>query len=172
MNRLQRSQVAGRVFFLCVLCASVVILEGCAGNGSRMESATGGVELSLYVRDASGAEMLYDVKRDGTLSFGGGMDARLGNTTWTGMMTEEEIRQLHELLSQREWFKAKLRSTDEPEGVLYRVSINAPQSRRRFTLKGEHESVKPVRELLEKVALRRLEGDLERLPKPSLERRP
>lgn len=126
----------------------------------------------MFVRDQTGAEALYRVNHDDTLSFGGGMDARLGSTTWTGPMTPDETEHLRNLLIQREWFREKPGSTGEPKEMRYRITLNAPESRKSFTVKGQIPQLQPIRELFERIALRRLDEYLERLPKPSLQRNP
>lgn len=123
----------------------------------------------MFVRDDTGAESLYQVNRDGTLNFGGGFNALAGHTTWTGQMTPREIQELRELIETHHWFTANPDSTQQPPGMLYRVAIDAPQVQKHFTVKGESPDVQPVRELLARIALRRLEGELKRLPQPSLQ---
>jgi hypothetical protein len=124
----------------------------------------------MYMRDATQAEMYYEVHRDGTLGFGGGIKARLNNTTWTGTLTPDELKEFQRLLAAEDWFKEKPASTHAPEKHLYRVEINAPENRRKFTVKGESERLRPIQQLLAKACLRRLEDDLKILPPPSSQR--
>jgi hypothetical protein len=164
--------VMSRWFFsACVICVFVaaILLSGCASS-QRLDSSTGGIELTLFVRDGGGSEEYYTVLRDGSLGFGGGMNARIAKVTWNDALTMEEIATLRDLIRDHDWCGRKWQSTREPESQAYRVSINSPECRRSFRLKGEHPDVQPVRELLRKASLRRLKSDLDRLPKPSAER--
>jgi hypothetical protein len=148
-------------------------LAGCASShGPRANSPTSGLELTMFVRDSTSAEAFYRVWRDGTLGFGGGMDARLERTSWTGPMSAEEIRALHRLLEVHNWYSANPVSTHAPKDQLYRITVHAPQARKRFRVKGESPDVQPIRKLLEHASLRRLEGELQRLPEPSAKRQP
>lgn len=126
----------------------------------------------MFVRDGTGAESYYEVERDGTLRFGGGMDARLERTSWSGSMSPEEIATLERLLRLHGWYERRPASTNVPQDQVYRVKLSAPQvkglaNRTSFRLKGESPDVQPVRELLERLALRRLAPQLQRLPQPS-----
>src|SRR5262245_1146935 len=144
----------------------------CASPGGPPESATGGLELSMYVRDETRSEVFYQVTRDGVLHFGGGLDARLESTSWAGALTEPELAQLRQLLEAQDWFQTKPVSTKTPEDCLYRVSLRTPQVSKRFTVKGENTALEPVRELLAQASRRRLDATLERLPQPGPQRLP
>jgi len=128
--------------------------------------------MTMFLRDATGAEALYQVHDDGTLGFGGGWRARLGSVTWTGPLTTDEITQLRDLLAQHHWFRPPPTATGQPPDQMYRVDIHSPEGRSQFRIKGEHPDLQPIQALLARAALRRLESDLERLPKPSSQRPP
>ncbi len=145
-----------------VLQVATFMMAGCSG--------TNGLELSMFSRDATGAEVLYEVKQDGTLGFGGGLSARLDKTTWTGALTPEESQELHRLLEEQNWFQDDPPSDGQPEGQTYRVMINTAECRRRFSIEGESPGLKRLRELLAKASLRRLDSDLKKLPLPSSQR--
>ena len=156
---------------LCFILVALICTSGCKGSPSATSTvANMGFELSMYVRDETGAESLYKVTRDGTLGFGGGLNARLDHTTWSGPLFPEELRQLHDLLAAADWFKAKPESTGQPEQKIYRISLNSKEKVRSFRLKGDHLQIKPIRDLLDTASLRRLEVDLRRLPEPNLPR--
>jgi hypothetical protein len=126
----------------------------------------------MFARQADGAEALYRVSRNNTISFGGGLNARFDQTTWSEPMTADEAAELHALLESQRWYHVEPKSTREPKGQIYRVRLVSPQGRQSFTLNGEHKDVKPLRELLERISLKRLRADLERLPKPSAQTQP
>ena len=156
---------------IIALAAAQLTLSACASGGSaRAPSATGGLAMTMFVRDATKSEVYYEVDEHGTLGYGGGLSARMGTAKWTGPLTPEEIQQLRDLLAQQDWFKAKPQSTLQPPEHLYRVSIAAPENSVRITVKGENEKVEPIREQLATAALRRQNEDLKQLPLPSSHR--
>lgn len=156
------------------LIAIVFVVQwgaGCTSLQSKREhTATGGLEMTLFVRDATQAEEFYQVTPDGTLGWAGGMYARLHSPKWTGPLTEDEIAQLRQLIAERDYFRTKPPSTEEPPKQIYRVLINSPEHRTRFVVKGHSGELEPIRALLAKASLRRLERDLNRLPPPSSQR--
>jgi len=151
-------------------CACALSAAGCASTTAvRANTATGGLELRMFVRDQTGATALYQVNPDGSLNFGGGFDALVDHTTWTGQMTPQEIQELRELIESHHWLSANPVSTKQPPDMLYRVELRATETRKHFSVKGESLDMQPVRELLAHISLRRLEDDLKRLPQPSLQ---
>jgi hypothetical protein len=157
---------------LCVAMLLVAV-AGCAlltSPSTREQSATGGIDLRMFVHDHTGAEALYVVHKDGTFEFGGGMAARLDKTFWTGAISADEGQQLQSLIEENRWFEDRPKSTNQPESFRYRIHINSPQGRTRITLKGQHPRVEPVRQMLDRIALRRLDSDLQQLPQPSANR--
>ena len=143
-------------------------LVGCATARSAAAGATGGVTLRLYKHDQEGGAMtLYEMKRDGTLGFGGGRDAQFDRITWTGAMTEPEIEELLALIEQYEWFESGPDGSDEPQGLSYRISLSGPKGSKRYRIKGSCESLIAIETLLERISRRRLEPILDKLPKPS-----
>jgi hypothetical protein len=160
---------------MCLVIAALLAhgLGGCTSlQSQREQSATGGLELTLFVRDATEAEAFFQVNADGTLGWAGGIYARLHSPKWTGAMTAEEIAQLRQLINDRDFFRVRPASSEEPPKQIYRILINAPEHRARFTVKGHSPELEPIRELLAKASLRRLEDDLNRLPAPSSQRAP
>lgn len=157
-------------FGVIALVAAAVILNGCAG-APRTDTPTGGTDFIMYVRDGTGAEAHYEVGRDGSLAFGGGMAACIGKITWTGTLTAEELEQFRSLLQAQNWFDRKPASTGQPPTQMYRITINSPEVRRAFKVKGESPELEAIRELLARAALRRLEDDLRALPQPGPQRR-
>lgn len=124
--------------------------------------------MTMYVRDATGAEMYYEIDRHGKLSYGGGVKARLFQTTWSDSMTSSEIAQVRSVLESQNWFRPEPESTNQPPEHVYRVTIDARERRKHFKVKGEHQALKPLHQILAKVALRRLEPTLRSLPEPSI----
>ena len=145
-------------------------LLGCSG-GSRVDpqSPTGGLSLKMLVVTEDNAAALYRVQPDGTIHFGGGLDARQEKTTWSGPMTAEEIQQLHDLLTHHGWFDAGPASTDQPPGRSYRIQLRWPKGRQTYRVIGRSLDVTPIEQLLAQAAGRRHEAFLQTLPRPSSE---
>jgi hypothetical protein len=166
------SNVAGALIVLAVLAA----LSGCVADARGPEPSALGevisdVSLTLYVRDASGAEEYYEVKRDGAFAFGGGMNARFQRTTWTTQLTAQE-KALRDLMVDNGWFSKAVRSTKTPPDARYTIDAKSSAGRLHKRIEGENDRVEPVRLWLRDIANRRLEIDLERQPRPSSERQP
>ncbi len=158
-----------------VLTVSVTLVAtlaplGCSG-GSRVDpqSPTGGLSLKMLVLTQDNAAAMYRVGPDGTIHFGGGLDARQGKTTWSGPMTAEELQQLRDLIAQHGWYDAGPASTDRPPGRSYRIQLCWPQGRRTFRVVGRSLDVTPIERLLAHAAGRRHEAFLDTLPKASSE---
>jgi hypothetical protein len=132
-------------------------------------SATRGLSLEVWLWGEQNLAIFYRVITDGTIGFGGGADARSQRVTWSGPMTAEEIDRLWALLREHGWFSGdvKAASTGEPEQRWYRIRLRWPGGSKRYKIRGENPQVAPVEALLAQASRRRLEGDLERLPKPS-----
>ncbi len=163
------------MLIVAMACITAVYGAGCASTSSSQNrhsrNSLAGFEFELMLRDETGSEALYRVDRDGNISFGGGLDARLGKTSWTGAMTDDELRELRDLLAAQDWFRQKPVATDEPRQRVYAVSLHAPENRTRFRVRGENQQLEPLRAFLHRLSLRRLEDDLNRLPQPGLQRR-
>lgn len=155
---------------VCVTLGAMLAAFGCAG-GARVDpqSPTGGLSLKMLVLTQDNAAAMYRVEPDGTIHFGGGLDARQEKTTWSGPMTAEEIQQLRHLIAQHGWYDAGPASTGRPSGRSYRIQLRWPQGRRSFRVIGRSLDVTPIEQLLAHAAGRRHEAFLETLPKPSSE---
>ena len=161
--------------FLPALCAvlAAAALTGCGGAPKTTElTAESPLMLELSVRDETNSERLYRIDRDNTISFGGGFQARLGTTTWTGPLSPEERAHIADVINQQGWFASRVESTNEPKARVYRIDINAPPGHKRFKVVGRNERVEPVEAVLEQICLRRLEPVLQQLPEPGLQQRP
>jgi hypothetical protein len=146
----------------------LVMLNACASTAFDPSGRTGGVELTLTVlNNEGGSAALYQVSRSGTLGFGGGMDAQIGRISWTGKMTDEQIGEFLAILERHAWTERKPVSTGEPKGLVSRINIKGPEGRKRYTLRGQCESVKEVKEFLDEVARLRFEPILRQMPLPS-----
>jgi hypothetical protein len=162
------------VFFLSVIGA---LIGGCATSSPSgavhptASQPTGGVTLELYSRDAERRESYYELRRDGTLAWGGGRDALVRSTSWTGPLRPEEIQQLLTLLEQQHWFEVKPKSTRQPKWQLYDLRLSHPGNVRERRVIGRWEAIESVEQLLRGAALRRLEPDIASLPRAGLAER-
>ena len=166
-GRTRRSRL---MLTVCVTLVATLAPLGCSG-GSRVDpqSPTGGLSLKMLVLTQDNAAAMYRVEPDGTIHFGGGLDARQEKTTWSGPMTAQEIQQLRDLIAQHGWYDAGPVSTDRPPGRSYRIQLRWPQGRRTFRVLGRSLDVTPIEQLLAHAAGRRHDAFLDTLPKPSSE---
>jgi hypothetical protein len=107
--------------------------------------------------------LLYRVDDGGTLRFGGGADARLGRTSWSGAMSPQEIHELQSLLERCGWFEREPRTSGEPRTLRTRIAIRWPGGSRRYTLRGSSPDVEPVVAWLDRLARRRFDEVLRAL---------
>src|SRR5436190_13540769 len=91
------------------------------------------VELELSVHDETDSNSFYHVNREGTIGWGGAMQALLNETVWTGPMSNEERKQLHDLLIEHHWFDRDPVSTNEPKKRIYRATVSGVEGSNRFT---------------------------------------
>ena len=165
-----RTRIRRLMRTVCVMLAATLGAFGCAG-GSRVDpqSPTGGLSLKMLVLTQDNAAAMYRVEPDGTIHFGGGLDARQEKTTWSGPMTAQEIQHLRDLIAQHGWYDAGPASTGRPPGRSYRIQLRWPQGRRTFRIIGRSLDVTPIERLLAHAAGRRHDAFLDTLPKPSTE---
>ena len=155
----------------CVMLVAALAPLGCAG-GSRVDdpqSPTGGLSLKMLVLTEDNAAAMYRVELDGTIHFGGGLDARQEKTTWSGPMTAKEIQHLRDLIARHGWYDADPASNGRPPGRSYRIQLRWPQGRRTFRVIGRSLDVTPIERVLAQAAGRRHDAFLDTLPKASSE---
>ncbi|MHC4107659.1 MAG: hypothetical protein ACYSTY_06190, partial [Planctomycetota bacterium] len=143
-------------------------LGGCAAR-SATDSPTGGVSLRMTVVDETNRWAHYRVEADGSLSFGGGLDAVQHKTSWTGQMTEAEIDGLLALLERDGWFRGEPADGDEPSNRVYEITVRGPEGPQRYRLRGESAAGGELNDLLDRIARRRFDSFLERFPRPEEE---
>lgn len=108
----------------------------------------------------------YTLDSDGTLGFGGGMDARFNRISWTGSMQDEELSELLALIEQNQLFERQPVCSGEPKTLRWRFEVSGPKGWKRSRLTGECPILRQVYELLDEISRRRFDGILETLPKP------
>ena len=108
----------------------------------------------------------YTVDSNGTLGFGGGMDARFNRISWTGSMQDEELSELLALIEQNQLFDRKPVGNGEPKSLRWRFEVSGPKGWKRSRLTGECPILRQVYELLDASSRKRFDGIIETLPKP------
>ncbi len=155
-----------RLCFIFVVIVAIVFSTGCASTGAaKADSPTGGISLEMSITGKDNFAAIYRVEQDGTIHFGGGMDARINKTSWEGQLTELDIKQLTDLLNKHGWFNdlPSLSTTDEDRN--YDIQLRWPGGRNSFKISGKSPAVAPVEDLLAQFANRRHDVFLESLPK-------
>lgn len=151
-----------RTFITCWW--AVFLVTGCASTSQA--SRTGGVTLTLRIEESGNMAAYYTVDSDGTIGFGGGLDARFDRISWTGSMQDEELSELLALIEQNQLFERKPVGTGEPKSLRWRFELSGPKGWNRSRLTGECPILRQVYELLDASSRRRFEGILESLTKP------
>ena len=124
-----------------------------------------GLTLEMQVEDEGNFAVIYRLNPDRTLSFSGGADVRDNETTWAGMMTNEEIETLYGLLHEHHWLDGGPADAEMPSDRVTRIHLRWPGGRLHTTVRGRSADVSPVEAHLSRIANRRLEPYLESLPK-------
>ena len=153
-----------------VIAAAVVwaIVAGCAGKSPGLDRPevvfAEGFYLELWILGQDRYATLYRVNGARRLGFGGGPDAFNRRINWVGTLTDQQYTELQDLLERHGWFAGTVNSPGEPPERITRVRLRWPGGSRRFKVIGDSADIEPVRELLDGVARRRLQRDLDRLP--------
>jgi hypothetical protein len=156
---------------LAIVVAVAALLCGPPGCASgRGAPGSGGDTLELFISAEENRVVLYRVDDDGTLHFGGGLDAMNGNVTWSGPLTEGEREQLWAMVRDFGWLEKQPPEGDGDPLRKQRVTVRVDGTRRRFRVQGHCPDVAPVEALLANASLRRHDSFLDTLPRPDLER--
>lgn len=121
------------------------------------------MKMSITGKDNLAA--IYRVEQDGSIHFGGGQDAQLNKTSWTGQLTKQDVEQLRALLTEHGWFSAEPASSSTDADRKYRIDLRWPGGHRSFKVTGKGSMIAPIEDLLAKIANRRHDVFLESLPK-------
>ncbi len=152
-----------------IVAALLVPLSLAGGCAAGAAGVTRGVTIDVLVEGEGRSLARYRVERDGTLRFGGGMDAMNGRFSWSGPMRADEIDRLLSLVDEHRWFEEDPPSVPPPPGEAagptYTIRLTGPRGRRTFTVIGESPAVGPARDVLETAARRRHEPFLLTLPR-------
>ena len=154
---------------------SLMLLAAMSGGCSSTPSATGpdvtgGRTIEMYVESAGRKYERYLVGTDGVLHFGGGVDARKSNYTWSGPLMSAETSDLTMLIERHGWREADPPSTGVPPEMTYTIKFSDPDRKRSFTVLGDPPAVAEVRRLFDTAARRRHDTLIQALPKPGIQK--
>lgn len=161
MNSLCRLVVAA---MLC-LCA----LPGCTSQPlvppHDAGSPTGGLGLRLwYAQIESRQYQLFEVDRDGSFRYGGGMVAFNRHTDWAGTLTPDEARAIRTMVDDAGWLTAEKPSQTTADTPLAELALYADGKTRNVEIRGPDPRVTAFVDALQKIANQRFERFLQRLP--------
>ncbi len=125
--------------------------------------------VEMFHASQDGRLVRYEVTPQGVLRFAGGMDARDGDWSWEGHLDAAEGAELQTIIDRAGWVSSAPRSTHQ-DGDTWEVSIRTDGGSRSFELRGDSESVLKAWAVLDKAGRRRLDADLDRLPRPDIDR--
>ncbi|MDG2053745.1 MAG: hypothetical protein P8J86_03470 [Phycisphaerales bacterium] len=149
------------------------LLFGCAGSGSGSGATsgtrTGGLNLELTVRGPDGERAQYVLQEEGVLSFSGGRDMVLGQVTWTGDLSDDEIGKVLDTIQSVGWLEVKPASMPDSDEYVYTIDLESPKQTASWTITGDSPYVRPVYVVLDQVSRKRFDSYVDRLPKPSLD---
>lgn len=153
--------------FIFVFIAIIAVLanSGCSStSAAKADSPTGGISLEMSITGHGNLAVLYRIEQDGSIHFGGGLDAQQNKTSWTSHLTEQDIMQLIALLNKHGWFNELPYSLNMEADRKYSVKLQWPGGRKSFKVQGRSLYVAPIEDLLVKIANRRHDVFLESLP--------
>jgi hypothetical protein len=154
---------------LVIVLAWLALLTGCATDGSilhPMPDQMSGLFLEISVEKPPDSFALYSVKKDGTISFGGGKEARQGETTWTDELSDEERVKIVAMVEQFGWLHSgPVSSKTNPEHE-YAVSARRGSTRMSVEVTGDNPQVVEMVSYLDQICRRRFDAFIESLPQP------
>ena len=157
---------------LAALAAATLGLVGCAGLARDDRTPTGGRSLSVrHWEPAERRVAYYEIDREGVFGTSGGVDAEIGQVTWSTPLDPAEFERLLDPMSETSWWTRLDReiedatpdaSTDPPRTL---VRFVGPLFDRERTFRGEIALVDPLLALLRELAMGRFEETLDALPR-------
>ena len=114
--------------------------------------------------------VLIKVENEKTVSYGGGINAVEGKTTWSGELGEEQQKKYMSLVDDTTWATASQRNDDSVGSGHYKIRIRTNNYvTKKFTLSLTDKKATSLYEFLMKVADSRFEKHIESLPKPNMD---
>lgn len=141
----------------------LLIISGVLGCSQQ---AVRGTHLKIKMLTPQKAVLLL-VDGDGRISYGGGFDAIQEKTSWQGKITSDQQLQFDELIASSGWLEPDSTRSQQSQG--YDIRIQQGTIDNSFLLPLSDKSATTMFELLQTIALARLEPTLNALPKPSMD---
>lgn len=138
-----------------LLLGFIVLLFGCTKTNRPL------LQLEMY-SDTQSA--LYVVGQNGTIEFGGGIDALAGKTTWEGVLTSVQLAKLQELLSSEQMLSVKRKLANR-----YVIEVQQDDSLHKYVVQLTDSFATELYYFLEESTLHRIQSHLDSLPKPSMD---
>jgi len=154
------------------IAATATCLVGCAGLARDDRTPTGGRSLSVrHWEPAERRVAYYEIDREGVFGTSGGVDAEIGQVTWSTPLDAAELERLLDPLSETSWWT---RLDRDIENATPDASADSPRTRIRFlgplfdrerTFRGDIALVAPLLARLRELAMGRFEETLDALPR-------
>jgi hypothetical protein len=93
----------------------------------------------------------------------------LGQVTWTGDLSDDEIGKVLDTIQSVGWLEVKPASMPDSDEYVYTIDLESPKQTASWTITGDSPYVRPVYVVLDQVSRRRFDSYVDRLPKPSLD---
>lgn len=111
--------------------------------------------------------VLFRVKNNTTVSYGGGITAVQGKTSWEAEMNPTQRVQYESLLEETRWALQPPESTANFEIGYYKIRMRNDDVDNKFTLSRSDAHATTLYKFLQEVASSRLDRHLRSLPKPT-----
>jgi len=113
--------------------------------------------------------ILYRVINNTTVSYGGGITAAQGKTSWEGEMSPAQRSQFESLLKETRWVTQPPASVTSFGSGYYKIRVRSNDVDEKFTLSLRDTNAEKLSKFLENVASVRLEKHIQALPKPNVD---
>jgi chitodextrinase len=113
--------------------------------------------------------VLYIVKNDTTVAYGGGITAVKGKTSWEGEMNTTQRLQYETLLEETRWTTQVPVSDTSFGSGHYKIRVRSKDVDNKFTLSLRDTKATTLYNFLQEVASSRLDKHLRSLPKPNVD---
>ena len=134
---------------------ALLLLVGCSKTTRPL------LQLDMYAENQSA---LYIVDQDGTIHFGGGLDALSGKTTWTGELNSQQLLTLRNLLQDD-----VLQDTENRLTHCFVIQVQEGKLLEKYVTPLTDASAIELYYFLEESTLSRVRSYLDSLPKPSMD---
>lgn len=126
-------------------------------------------ELDMYLKTKDGRQVRYAVSPAGQLRFSGGNDILFGIWSWTGSITAAQGAELRRIVSLPDWASAASGGGGHSDDV-WEITLRDGSGRHSFEVSGNSPGIDAAWAVLSDAGRARLQGDLDRLPRPDIEK--